>query len=112
MIEIGTHTDAGFKVMVESGEWKLGLLRYNERFSRFAEMERHLLTDEVFVLLAGEATLYTDRETLKMEQGSVYNVPTGVWHHIVVSTDATVLVVEDRSTSKENTEKKYFEKEN
>ena len=112
MIEIGTHTDAGFKVMVESGEWKLGLLRYNERFSRFAEMERHLLTDEVFVLLAGEATLYTDRETLKMKQGSVYNVPTGVWHHIVVSTDATVLVVEDRSTSKENTEKKYFEKEN
>jgi mannose-6-phosphate isomerase-like protein (cupin superfamily) len=109
MIEVGTHRDAGFKVMVESGEWKIGLLRYNERFSRFAEMERHMQTDEVFVLLSGAATLYTDAGTLAMKQGDVYTVPVAVRHHIVVSEDASVLVVENRNTSKENTEKKYFD---
>ena len=111
MIRIGVHTDGGFKVMVESGEWKVGMLRYNERFSRLGEMERHLLTDEVFILLSGSATLYTDGETIKMEVGTVYTVPQEVWHHIVVSEDASVVVVENRNTSIENSEKKYFEQE-
>ena len=105
MIKIGVHKDAGFKVMIESGEWKVGMLHYSERFSRLGEMERHLLTDEVFVLVSGKATLYTDSEAVEMEQGSVYTVPVGVWHHIVVSIDANVMVVESRSTSIENTEK-------
>lgn len=113
MIQIGVHTDAGFRVMVESGEWKVGMLRYNERFSHLGEMERHLLTDEVFVLLSGSATLYTPNERVNMDVGTVYNVPAAVWHHIVVSEDACVLVVENRNTSRENTEKKYLEeKEN
>ena len=111
MIRVGVHTDEGFKVMVESGEWKVGMLRYSERFSRLGEMERHLLTDEVFILLSGSSTLYTDSETIKMEVGTVYTVPQAVWHHIVVSEDASVVVVENRNTSIENSEKNYFEQE-
>ena len=108
MIKVFSHASDGFKVAVESGEWKVGVLRYNQRFSRLGEMERHMLTDEVFVLVSGSATLYTDSEEKKMEPGTVYTVPAAVWHHIVVSEDATVLVVENRNTSIENTEKKYF----
>ena len=111
MIKVGVHKDAGFKVMIECGEWKVGMLHYNERFSKLGEMERHLLTDEVFVLVSGRATLYTDSEAVEMEQGSVYTVPAAVWHHIVVSEDATVIVVENRNTSIENSEKRYFEQE-
>ena len=107
MIEVSSHHAKGFKVMAEHGEWKVGLLRYNERFSKFGELERHLLTDEVFILACGNATLHTDKETLEMKQGSVYTVPVGVWHHIVVSEDAIVIVVENRNTSIENTEKKF-----
>ena len=109
MIEVSTHGGEGFRVLTSYGEWKIGMLRYNERFSRLGEMERHLLTDEVFVLLRGKATLYTDKETLEMEQGTVYTVPVGVWHHIVISRDADVLVVENKSTSIDNTEKKYLD---
>ena len=69
------------------------------------------MTNEVFVLVSGRATLYTDSEAVEMEQGSVYTVPVGVWHHIVVSEDASVIVVENRNTSIENTEKRYFEQE-
>ncbi len=109
MIEKASHHEPGFKVMTSFGEWKVGMLRYNERFSRFAEMERHLLTDEVFVLMSGKAVLYTDSQEVDMELGAVYTVPAGVWHHIVVSEDANVLVVENSNTSIENTEKKYFD---
>ena len=108
MIKVFSHFADGFRVAAEYGEWKVGVLRYNERFSRLGEMERHMLTDEVFVLVEGSATLYTDDETIKMDAGTVYTVPAAVWHHIVVSADACVLVVENRNTSIENTEKKYF----
>ena len=102
-IKIFEHFSEGFKVAAEYGEWKVGMLHYNERFSRLGEMERHLLTDEVFVLVSGNATLYTDNEAVEMKQDCVYTVPAGVWHHIVVSSDANVVVVENRNTSKENT---------
>lgn len=112
-IKIFENFAEGFKVAAEYGEWKVGILHYSDRFSRLGEMERHLLTDEVFVLVSGKATLYTDSEEKKMEQGAVYTVPAAVWHHIVVSEEATVIVVENKNTSIENTEKKYFdEKEN
>ncbi len=111
MIEIFEFKGEDFKAVLESGEWKIGLLRSSERFSSFKVMERHLLTDEVFVLLNGRATLYVKDENdktlkLKMKKQSVYNIPKGVWHHIKVSRNATVLVVENRNTSKENTERR------
>lgn len=98
-----------FKRLVEYGEWSVAFLRYAERFSRLIYFERHLLTDEVFVLLNGSATLFirTDDgiQEICMEKEKVYNVRCGVWHQINVSKDATVLVVENRNTTKENTEK-------
>ncbi len=114
-IDIQSYFGEDFKAVIESGEWKIGLLRYSERFSGFKVMERHLLTDEVFVLLDGEAQLYIKDEqeniiTYQMKKNHVYNVRQNVWHHIVVSEDATVLVVENRNTSKENTEKTIFDR--
>ena len=85
MIRVSQHTTEGFRVMAEYGQWKVGMLRYCSRFSRLGEMERHMLTDEVFILVSGSATLCTDKETVTMVQGCVYTVPAGVWHHIVVS---------------------------
>ena len=69
-------------------------------------MERHNKTDEVFVLLEGKATLYVENDSVVMEKSKVYNVEKGEWHHIVVSPDATVLIVENSDTSAENTDKK------
>jgi mannose-6-phosphate isomerase-like protein (cupin superfamily) len=108
MIEELSFNGEGWKVLIESGEWKIGMLRKNDRFSSFSELERHLLTDEAFVLLAGNATLYTESESVEMKPLTVYNIPAGIWHHIVVSDEASVLVIENRNTSKENTQKKYL----
>ena len=104
-----TYTGDGWKIMKEFEGWKIGYLRYNERFSKFAEMERHLETDEVFVLLEGTAILYVESETVEMKKGTLYTASKGEWHHIIVSKDAAVLVVENSNTSKENTEKRFIE---
>ena len=108
MIEKFRFDGEDFQVAMQFESWKIGLLRYSERFSKFDRLERHLLTDEAFILLNGEAVLYTDTEQVKMEKCVVYNIPKAVWHHIVVSKDATVMVVENSSTCEENTEIKFI----
>ncbi len=107
-MEIFDFCGEDFKAVLQFEGWKIGLLRYGERFSDFKVMERHLETDEAFVLLEGDATLYEEENTYKMEKCKVYNVKKGLWHHIVVSKNATVLVVENSNTTKENTERKYL----
>ena len=108
MIDILEFKGEDFKAVMQYEGWKIGLLRYSERFSSLGVFERHTLTDEVFVLLEGEATLYLKDDavlTYPMKKNTVYNIHKNVWHHIVVSEDATVLVVENANTTKENTEK-------
>ena len=99
-----------WQVAAENDRWKVAYLGYCERFGSLTGMERHLQTDEVFVLLEGEATLYTRDEggvlhSFAMAERTVYNVKRGVWHHIVASEGATVLIVENANTTKENTER-------
>lgn len=110
MIHIADFHGEDFKVAIESGEWKIGLLRASDRFSNFRVLERHTATDEAFILLKGRAVLYLrddagEIHTYRMKPCTVYTVEKNVWHHIKVSKHATVLVVENRNTSKENTER-------
>ena len=114
MIEICDYTGEGYRPLVDFESWRVAFLRYNERFSKLTELERHLETDEVFVLLEGDATLYTRDENgaihpFVMAKRTVYNVKRGIWHHIVVSAEATVLVVENANTTKENSERMKVE---
>ena len=80
---------------------------------KFDKLERHLLTDEVFVLLSGSAELVIglDMKHIPLETGKIYNVKKGAWHNILIEKDAKVLIVENHNTGLENTEYHYF-KEN
>lgn len=105
-MEILEYNGTDFKTLMEFEGWKIGFCRYSERFSAYTVEERHLETDEAFVLLAGSATLYENGMPHQMELCKVYNVKKGNWHHCVLSEDATVMVVENQNTSKSNTEKR------
>jgi mannose-6-phosphate isomerase-like protein (cupin superfamily) len=111
MIDVYSYEDQGFRALLSSDGWRVGMLRHSVRFSAFTEMERHLTSDEAFILLAGTATLYAEAERVVMEPCKIYNVPQGTWHHIVVSEDVAVLVVENSDISKDNTEKKFLGEE-
>lgn len=112
IINVNEYSGSDFKRLFECDSWCVAFLRHSERFSEFRVLERHNESAEVFVLLSGSATLYarigfnSETEVIKMEELKVYCVPKGVWHHIVVSENATVLVAENSNTSKENTEKR------
>lgn len=109
LLEIRQYSDYGYQPLVDYGAWRVAILRYIDelRPQNLAKMQRHDETDEVFVLLAGRCILFLgegdeqisqiyaqDMETLKL-----YNVKRSCWHTHTLSTDASVLIIENRDTT-------------
>ena len=107
-VDILEHTGGEYRRLVSNAKWTLASLNYAPRFDEknIVDLERHNLTDEAFVLLAGQATLLVGEgaERVKMEPLKFYNVRAGIWHGIFVSKNARVLVAENANTSKDNTD--------
>lgn len=107
-LDILEHEGTGYRRLVNNAKWTLASLNWAPRFDEknIRELERHNLTDEVFVLLKGKATLLIGEkaERVEMEPVKFYNVRAGIWHNIMVSEDARVLVTENANTSKDNSD--------
>lgn len=111
--EVYDYTDEGYKALVYYGGWRVAIINYADRFdeANFEKLERHLETDEVFILIDGRATLVAGEECEKipMEKGKIYNIKKAGWHHIFVDKaypETKVIVVENADTTKANTEYK------
>lgn len=114
ILEIKTYQGEGYKPLIDFGKWRVAFLRFIDELipDRIHKLERHVETDEVFVLLEGQAVLFLgegDRQLEElhpqvMEPGKLYNVKQSAWHTCVLSRDATVLIVENRDTGSENTD--------
>lgn len=111
MLEILEYRDEGYKPLTSFGAWRVAILNYAQRFDAqyFERLERHTKTDEVFILLSGSAQLVIGKQQrlYPMEYGKIYRVLQNVWHHIFVSPDASVAIVENDDTGPENTEYWY-----
>ena len=105
-IDIYSPDKDGYEVKHTFDAWRVAYLRYAERFDRITYLERHLETDEIFVLLQGKAVLLHGEniEKTQMELNKIYNIPKGEWHNIKVSEDALILIFENADTSKSNSE--------
>lgn len=92
--------------------WIAAIANFGPKFDRenYRLLERHMETDEVFVLLKGEASLIIGKDfrEYKMEPCKIYNVKAGVWHNVLIEKDAKVFIVENSNTSKDNSEYYYF----
>lgn len=114
LLEVRDYTGIGYQPLVDYGEWRVAILRYLDDIepARNKTMERHLQTDEVFVLTMGKGILLLGGNEAQvrgvypqeMEIGKVYNVKRGAWHTILLSRDASVLIVENCDTGKHNSE--------
>jgi len=113
LLEVRAYTGPGYKPLVDFGAWRVAVLNYLEAnqphlIDRF---ERHMETDEVFVLLQGHAVLLIgegDDEVERvffqpMEMGRVYNIKARTWHSAVLSKEVSLLVVENQDTGENNT---------
>ena len=111
-LEILEYEGDGYDATMNFGEWRVAIANYIDDFDRekCTRLERHLKTDEVFVLLWGKATLITglDMKETPMETGKLYNVKLGVWHALFMERGSKVLIVEEDSTSEKNSEFHYF----
>ena len=114
LVKILEFNGEGYKPLVDFGTWRVAFLRYIDELipENIHRLERHVETDEVFVLLAGEAILFFGEgenkiealTSLKIKPGKLYNVRKNAWHCCVLSRDATILLVENNDTGKENTD--------
>jgi glyoxylase-like metal-dependent hydrolase (beta-lactamase superfamily II) len=107
-LDILEYSGEGYKRLANNGKWTFAGLNWAPRFDEknLVDLERHNLTDEIFVLVHGKATLIIGEqcERVEMEPLKYYNVRAGIWHNIVVSEDARVLIMENSNTSKDNTD--------
>lgn len=102
------YTQPDYEPTMHFHTWPVAIANYADRFDpdKFEKIERHMLTDEVFVLLLGKAWLVIGKELRKieMEPGKIYNVKAGAWHNVLLEKDSKVLIVENHNTSSENSE--------
>ena len=113
LLDVRTHTDAGYRPLVDFAAWRVAILNYSEdlRPENIKAMQRHNATDEVFVLLRGRCILFVgegDHASISaiyaqpMRPQAIYNVKQSVWHTHSLSPGAMVLVVENRDTTYDN----------
>ena len=120
MITISSNTHDGFCPVVRNPQFLCAIITHSVMYSegKVTEMKRHNDTDEVFVLLSGNATLLTRDninekcQVTKLSLGTVYTVKSGTWHYLAVSADAKVFVTENGSIDPQNTDKLDVDNEN
>lgn len=89
----------------EYNGWRVAVLNYCEIVEKgqIRRLERHTETDEIFLLRQGEAWLIlggggetpAQVQAFPMEQDVIYNVRRSFWHHIAMTEEASVLIVEN-----------------
>ena len=112
-VEVQKYFKEGYMPLVRFEHWRVAALNSADKFKEenFSKMEKHLLTDEVFILIKGGARLITggfgekpeNLEIIEMIPGTIYNVKKDVWHHIFVEEDSELIIVENDNTGVENT---------
>jgi mannose-6-phosphate isomerase-like protein (cupin superfamily) len=114
LLEIRDYEGEGYQPLIDFGAWRVAILRFLDGLQpeRQNTMERHMETDEVFVLTKGRGLLIMGGNGVQidgiypqtMEIGKVYNIKCGVWHTILLNGDASVVIVENRDTGQHNSE--------
>ncbi len=111
-IDVREYQESGYKPVVDYMEWRVAVLNYCEELEidQISNMQKHMESDEVFVLLEGSCTLFSagegedlgDIKSWKMEPLKIYNVKKGVWHTHTLAKNTSVLIVENRNTCDDN----------
>jgi hypothetical protein len=112
LLEVREHAAPGYLPLVDYDTWRVAVLNYISELEadQLYNLQRHNETDEVFVLLRGRCILFLGEgdevvkalHAVNLEPFKLYNVRRGVWHNHTLSADASVLVVENRDTTYDN----------
>ncbi len=117
-LAVFNHESPGYKSQVSFNGWRVAILNSVDKYRRenVSYFDRHMETDEVFVLLEGKCQLLIagrgdrpkDTKSVWLVSGLVYNVRQGTWHTQILEENTRVLIVENADTSSKNTEQYHF----
>lgn len=120
-IEIKEYKEPGYSPVIDYEAWRVAILNDIDELEvpNLKTMQKHLLSDEVFVLLKGSCTLFTggsgdavdNIQSTKLEPYKCYNVKAKVWHTHTLEPNSSVLIVENRNTDDSNSPKINLTKE-
>ena len=115
LLEITGYDGEGYVPLIDYSHWRVAELRYCEELEvdKLKDMQKHDETDEVFVLLEGDFTLFLggngehigEIEAIKPEPLKLYNVKRGTYHTHTPEKNSTVLIVENVDTTDDNSPK-------
>ncbi|WP_395548022.1 MULTISPECIES: hypothetical protein [unclassified Lacrimispora] len=121
LIDIIKISREGYTPLVDYQTWRVAVLKFCDdvRANRLNSMQRHLETDEVFVLLEGSCVLISGGngerpevvECVKMEKNQLYNVKKGVWHTHALDEEGSVLIIENQDTCDKNSPTELLNRE-
>jgi ureidoglycolate hydrolase len=117
LVEIGSSFAQTYQPVLRFAGWKVAMLRYFDVVApeTFHRVERHWNTNEVFILTGGRADLILLEEVngapsqpfvIPMQPNVAYNVRQSAWHHVVMSLDAHIILIEREETGPATTD--YF----
>lgn len=112
LIEIKEYTQEGYSPVIDFQTWRVAILNYCEELEtqNIIKFQKHNETDEVFVLLKGECTLFISEGKedvgniyhIPMKKSKLYNIRKSTWHSHTLSKDAMVLIIENVNTDLSN----------
>ena len=112
LIEIRSYASAGYAPLVDYGAWRVAVLNSIDELlpQNIHAMQQHAETDEVFVLLQGRCILFLGEgkqqveriHAVDMQPLAAYNIKRGCWHTHTLNPEASVLIVENRDTTDDN----------
>jgi hypothetical protein len=118
LIETYFHAGPGYEPFLVRAGWQVAQLNFlpEQGAAHINRVERHVHTDEVFVLCQGGSILVAAEEgaaglrfkALRMKPGVTYNIPTGVWHNIAMMPGDLVIIVEKDNTQRTDVEYRNF----
>lgn len=107
-IEIKQYHGEGYMPLIDFETWRVAVLKYCDELlpDKITKLQRHDESDEVFVLLQGNCTLFIadGKEEVgtiykePMELLKLYNIKKSTWHSHTLSKDAVVLIIENINT--------------
>jgi hypothetical protein len=120
LIQIGESFQQKYSPVLDFDGWRVAMLRHSEATDpeKLHQIEKHNETHEVFILSEGEADLVITDNTdmplafhvIAMRRNVAYNILPGVWHHVLLSKDAHIVIFEKSNTSRSNSN--YHELDN
>lgn len=114
MIDVYKYNSEGYKKLFSYNNWRIAMLNYTDELRplNINYFEAHNETDEVFVLLEGNAIIYyLENDNINhifLEKNKVYNVKKGTYHTHVLSKNCKLLIIEEENTNYNNSPRIYI----